>query len=139
MARFIDHVKLFVDGGSRGNPGPAAIGVLILDGDKNQLLLRAQCIGIATNNQAEYHALIWGLNLCAGHTRRRVTCYSDSELVVKQMIGHYRLKNDVLLQLFQRVKQCEGAFDEVVYTHVVRTNPYIQKVDRALNEALEGR
>ncbi len=139
MPKFIDHVKVFVDGGSRGNPGPAAIGVLILDGDKNVLCFCADCIGTATNNQAEYHALIWGLSLCAGHTRRRVTCYSDSELVVKQMIGHYRLKNKVLLGLFQKVKQCEGAFVEVVYQHVVRTNPYIRKVDRILNEALEGR
>ncbi len=139
MARFIEHVKLFIDGGCRGNPGPGAIGTLIIDGDGNQLLLEAECIGHTTNNRAEYHALIKGLNVCARYTRRRVTAYTDCELVVNHMNGNYRLKNDVLRELFHKVKQCEGVFDEVVYTHVKRTNQYIRRVDRALNEAFEGR
>ena len=139
MRRFIDHIKLFVDGGCRGNPGPGAIGTLIMDGDGNQLLLEAECIGYTTNNRAEYHALIKGLDVCARYTRRRVTVYTDCELVVKHMNGDYRLKNDALRKLFHQVKQCEQVFERVIYTHVKRTNPNIQKVDRILNEALEGR
>ncbi len=139
MAGFIDHVKLFIDGGCRGNPGPGAIGVLIVDNDGNQLRMEAECIGVTTNNRAEYRALIKGLDLCAKHTRRRVTAYSDSELVVNHMNGHWRLKDDTLRELWKKVKQCEQVFKEVVYTHVRRTNPNIKKVDRALKEALEGR
>ena len=139
MAGFIDYVKLFVDGGCRGNPGPGAIGVLIVDNDGNQLRMEAECIGVTTNNRAEYRALIKGLDLCAKHTRRRVIVYSDSELVVNHMNEQWRLKDDTLRELWKRVKQCEQVFKEVVYTHVRRTNPFIRKVDRALKEALEGR
>ena len=140
MAGFIDHVKLFIDGGCRGNPGPGAVAVLVLDASSNdELDLHAACIGTTTNNRAEYNALIKGLNICARHTRRRVTCYTDSQLVVNHMNGTWRLKNDDLRELFHKVKQCEQVFKEVIYTHVSRTNPYIRRVDRALNEAFEGR
>lgn len=118
MARFIDHVKVYIDGGCRGNPGPGAIGVLIVDDDGNQLCMEAECIGGTTNNRAEYRALIKGLDLCAKHTRKRVTVYTDSELVVNHMNGHWRLKDDTLRELWKRVKQCEQVFSEVVYTHV---------------------
>ena len=139
MARFIGHVKVYIDGGCRGNPGPGAIGVLLVDDDGNQLCMEAECIGGTTNNRAEYCALIKGLDLCAKHTRKRVTVYTDSELVVNHMNGHWRLKDDTLRELWKRVKQCEQVFSEVVYTHVKNTNPFIKKVDRALNEAFEGR
>lgn len=139
MARFIDHIKVFIDGGCRGNPGPGAIAALLLDDDGNQLRMEAECIGTTTNNRAEYRALIKGLDLSAKYTRGRVTVYSDSELVVNHMNGHWRLKDDTLRELWKRVKQCEQVFKKVVYTHVKRTNPFIKKVDRALNEALEGR
>lgn len=141
MSPFIEHLKLFTDGGCRGNPGPGAIGILILDSSNGNVELdnHAECIGLTTNNRAEYRALIKGLDLCAKHTRKRVTCYMDSEFVVKQMTGKYRLKNAQLRELFHEVKDRERIFEEVVYTHVKRTNQYIRKVDRALNGALEGR
>ena len=135
MPKFIDAVKLFTDGGCRGNPGPGAIGIIILDGDNTELHSHAECIGSTTNNRAEYHALIKGLRLCAKHTRGRVTCYLDSELVVRQMNGVYRLKNEELLGLFQKVKDLERVFSEVIYQHVNRTNQFIKKADRLLNEA----
>ena len=138
MAGFIEHVKLFTDGGCRGNPGPGAIAALVMDEQNNELGLSSGCIGNTTNNRAEYRALIAGLELCARHTRRRVTCYTDSQLVVNHMNGTWRLKNDELRKLFQKVKDCERVFDEVGYTHVSRTNSFIKKVDRALNEAFEG-
>jgi ribonuclease HI len=87
---------------------------------------------------AEYHALIKGLKLCASHTRRRVTCHSDSELLIKQMTGVYRLKNAVLLELYLKVKSLEQAFEEVVYHHLRRTNQFIRRADRLVNEALNG-
>jgi ribonuclease HI len=133
-------VKVFTDGGSRGNPGPGAIGVIIFDERDNEIEKFKECIGHTTNNRAEYHALIKGLNLAAGHTRHTVHCYLDSELVVKQMSGLWRLKKDELRALFQEVKKSEGFFTKpVTYTHVRRTNPTMRKVDRLVNEALEGR
>lgn len=136
---YIDRIKLFTDGGSRGNPGPGAIGIVIESHDNTELDRHSECIGEATNNQAEYYALIAGLNLCAKHTRRRVTCYMDSELVCRQMNGTYRLKNEELRRLFHEVKKAEAAFDEVVYTHVRRDNPSIRKADKLVNEALDGK
>lgn len=139
MPAFIDRVKLYVDGGCRGNPGPGALGIVILDENNNELSSHAECIGQTTNNRAEYKALIKGLDLCARYTRRRVTCFSDSQLVINQMTGIWRLKNEELRSLFHRVKDLERAFDAVVYQHVNRTNQYIRKCDSFLKNALEGR
>lgn len=139
MAGFLDHIKLFTDGGARGNPGPGAIGILILDDANQELGKHSECIGHTTNNRAEYRALVKGLDLCARYTRKRVTCFMDSELVVKQMNGDYRLKNDELRKLFHAVKECEQVFEKVTYQHVSRTNQFMKKVDRMLNDAQEGR
>lgn len=137
---FIETVRLFTDGGARGNPGPGAIGVLILRAEVDEELdSHAECIGHTTNNRAEYRALIKGLNLCAKHTRREVSCFLDSELVVKHLSEVYRLKDDELRELFLEVKRVEQVFRRVTYTHVPRTNPFIQRVDRLVNEALDGR
>ncbi|HJX69796.1 MAG TPA: ribonuclease HI family protein [Dehalococcoidia bacterium] len=132
-------VKVFTDGGSRGNPGPGAIGLLILDEQNNEIDNFKECIGHTTNNRAEYQALIKGLDLAARHTRDTVYCYLDSELVVKQMTGAWRLKDDELRVLYHKAKDKERPFREVVYTHVRRTNPTMRKVDRLVNEAFEGR
>lgn len=138
--KYIDRVKVFVDGGCRGNPGPGAAGAVVLSDDDTELDRDSQIVdGHTTNNRAEYRAVLLGLNLSAKHTRRRVTVYSDSELVVKQMNGAYRLKNDELRELFIEVKRVEQVFDEVVYTQVSRGNPYISKADRLVNEIFEGR
>lgn len=139
MAGFLDHIKLFTDGGARGNPGPGAIGILILDNSNQELERHSECIGHTTNNRAEYRALVKGLDMCAHHTRKRVTCFMDSELVVKQMNGDYRLKNDELRKLFHEVTKCAGVFEHVTYQHVGRKNSYMKKVDRMLNDAQEGR
>ena len=137
--QYIDRVKLFVDGGCRGNPGPGAAGALVLSDDETELGRDAKVLGHTTNNRAEYHAVLLGLDLCAKHTRRRVTVYSDSQLVVKQMNGAWRLKNDNLRELFKEVKAAEQVYDEVIYTRVSRGNPYIKKADRLVNEIFEGR
>lgn len=136
---FINELRLYTDGGCRGNPGPGAIGILILDFQNNELHSHAEVIGNCTNNRAEYTALIKGLDLCAKYTRRKVYCFLDSELVVNHMNGVYRLKDDSLRELFYNVKRSEQAFAEVIYQQVPRTNNYIRKADRLLNEAFEGR
>lgn len=139
MANYVEEVKLFSDGGCRGNPGPGAIGLLILDEANQELDKHAECIGQTTNNRAEYRALIKGLDLCAKHTRGCVYCFTDSQLIVKHMNGAYRLKNDELRSLFYEVKKREQVFQEVIYQRIERTNPYMRKVDKLLNEAFEGR
>ena len=136
---YIDSVLLFTDGGCRGNPGPGAIGILITDGHEISLKSISKCIGQTTNNRAEYEALIVGLDMCAKYTRGTVTCFSDSALLVKQMNGVWRLKNDQLRQLWHKVTNHSRVFERVIYQHVKRTNPMIVKADRLVNYALEGR
>jgi ribonuclease HI len=94
-----DEVWLYTDGAARGNPGPAAIGFLVLDSQGGRLAEHAECIGGATNNEAEYTALIAGLTACARLTKGRVRCVSDSELMVKQLTGVYRTKEPRLREL----------------------------------------
>ena len=132
-----DIIKLFTDGGSRGNPGPGAIGILILDERDTELDSFKECIGHTTNNRAEYKALIKGLDLAAKHTRDNVNCYLDSELVVKQMTGLWRLKDDELRVLYHKAKDKERSFRQVTYTHVRRTDINIMKADKLVNQALD--
>ncbi|HIE17309.1 MAG TPA: ribonuclease HI family protein [Dehalococcoidia bacterium] len=139
MNKPIEQVNLFCDGGCRGNPGPGAIGLLILDTQNQELHRHAEPIGHTTNNRAEYCALIKGLDSCAKFTRHRVVCFMDSKLIVNQMNGTWRLKNDELRSLYHKVKDRERVFKEVTYQYVQRTNPTMKKVDRLLNQAFEGR
>ena len=137
--RAFNHILLYTDGSSKGNPGPGAVGVLVCD-DGNRLLYEySECIGHCTNNVAEYRALIKGLDLVARYTRRRVTAYSDSELVVKQMNGVYRLKKDHLRNLYQEVRDRERVFDSVTYQHVLRGNQRMTEADRLNKQAFTGR
>ena len=139
MQGSMKEVRLFTDGGSRGNPGPGAIGIIVLDEGNNEIESFKTCIGHTTNNRAEYRALIKGLDIAAVHTCDTVHCYLDSELVVNQMVGSWRLKNEELRILFHEAKDKERMFKKVIYNHVRRTNPTIQKADKLLNEALDGR
>ena len=136
--KFIE-VNLYTDGGCRGNPGPGAIGIVICDAASIVLHEHAECIGYTTNNQAEYRALIKGLDLCAEYTRGRVSCYSDSQIVIKQITGAYRLKHEALRTLFDEVKRGTQRFREVVFQHVRREHHCIVQADRLLNDALDNR
>ena len=136
---FVDHVKCYTDGGCRGNPGPGAVGILICDASNNELDTYSECIGHTTNNRAEYVAVIKGLPRCAKFTRRRVTVFCDSQLVINQMNGSWRLKDETLRNLCLEIKNLERLFDAVIYTQVNRNNPFLKKADRLLNEAFEGR
>lgn len=128
---------IYTDGGSRGNPGHSAIGILILDENKKILLKYKRYIGINTNNQAEYRALIKGLELAKRFTKDDICCFLDSELVVRQLNGKYKIRNNDLLILFNELKKHESIFKKVTYVHVKRENTYIQMADAMVNEALD--
>jgi len=135
---YIGKIHLYTDGGSKGNPGAGSIGIVICT-DSNKILHEfSECIGHCTNNQAEYKALIKGLDLSAKYTRVEVVCFSDSELLVKHMNGEYRLKNDTLRELFHEVNKNAGVFKNITYQHVKRTHQKIQRADKLLNYAHNG-
>ncbi len=143
MVEFINQSKIstlnvYTDGGSRGNPGPSAIGIVFFDENKNKVAEYNECIGECTNNQAEYRALIKALELSTAYCRKTVNCFLDSELVVRQLNGRYRIKKEELRALFYILKDREHAFEKVVYNHTKRENQFIQRADKLVNDALDG-
>lgn len=133
------HAQLTVysDGGARGTPGPAAIAFLIIDDNGQILKTRSHCLGERTNNQAEYEALIAALETAVALGAEEVTCYLDSELVVKHLTGEYKVKNPALLKLWSRVRELKQCFKQIRFVNVPRTNRYIQEADRLVNQALD--
>ncbi len=125
----VNRIQLYTDGGSHSNPGAGAIGIGICNQNNEILHKFSDCIGHCTNNQAEYQALIKGLDLCAKHTRGEVVSFSDSELLVKQMNGVYRIKNDILWNIFHEVNKNCTVFSRVTFQHVTRDNQRIQLAD----------
>lgn len=125
------------DGGSRGNPGLAAIGVIIRK-DNEILSAYSEKIGDATNNVAEYKALIKAMELASTHTKDEITCVLDSELVVKQLLGEYRVKDYKLRPLFLRVQKLQENFDKVKYVHARREDRFQKVVDRLLNDEMDS-
>jgi ribonuclease HI len=134
-----DEVWLFTDGAARGNPGPAAAGFRIISRERRVLAEDAAAFGIATNNQAEYQALILGLQACREFTSGRVRVGSDSELVVNQMRGLSRVKDQHLRAMQQKAALSATYFSEVLYRHFPRTHPDITRVDRLLNDLLDAK
>jgi ribonuclease HI len=135
----MEELYLHSDGGSRGNPGNAGIGIVISKTDGSVLYEYKSYIGRTTNNQAEYTALTKALELARGYGTKRVICFLDSELVVKQLNGEYRVRNRKLIPLFQRVRAMEKSFETVKYRHVRREDEKIQIADRLVNEAIDGK
>ncbi len=129
-------VKLFTDGGARGNPGPAAYGFVLEAEDGTVLAARGEAIGIATNNVAEYSALIAGLERAVELALTDVEVVSDSELMVKQMRGEYKVKNEALRELSLRASRLAGSVGNVRYTAVRREHNEL--ADRLVNEALDA-
>ena len=109
---------LHTDGGARGNPGPAGIGVVLKVGAKEHLFKKY--IGEATNNQAEYQALLLGLEKAKEEGVTEVECYLDSELVVKQLKRQYRVKDKDLAVLFVKIWNLMSGFKKVSFHHVMR-------------------
>ena len=128
--------KLFTDGGSRGNPGPAAYGFVLEAEDGTVLDARGEAIGIATNNVAEYSALIAGLERARLLAVTEVEVVSDSELLVKQMRGEYKVKNAALRELSLDAARLAREIGKVTYTAVRREHNEL--ADRLVNEALDA-
>ena len=128
--------KLFTDGGARGNPGPAAYGYVLETDDGTVLAARGEKIGVATNNVAEYRALIAGLAKAVELAVPEVEVVSDSELLVKQMTGVYRVKNEALRELSLEAAQLARRIGRVTYTAVRREHNEL--ADRLVNEALDS-
>lgn len=125
------------DGGARGNPGPGAIGVIIRK-DGEILTKYSASIGkLVTNNVAEYEALIKAMELASNYTKDKVTCILDSELIVKQLLGKYRVKNQKLLELFLKVQKLQENFKKIKYLHTSRWDKFQQIADELLNEELD--
>ena len=127
---------IFADGASRGNPGPAAIGVTIKDERGRHITSISQCIGRATNNQAEYRAIIAALEEAIRLGAKQVDIKMDSELVVKQINGEYRVKKATLKPLYQQVKQLLGLLEGFTITHIPRRQNI--EADKLANKALNG-
>jgi ribonuclease HI len=128
--------KLFTDGGARGNPGPAAYGYVIENEDGDVLAAHGEAIGRATNNVAEYSGLVAGLEKAAELGVRDVEVVSDSELLVKQMRGEYRVKNEALKELWEQAGDLERRFARVRYTAVKREHNEL--ADQLVNKALDA-
>ena len=126
------------DGGARGNPGPGAIGIIIRK--EGQILMKySGYLGTqVTNNTAEYEALIKALEL-AIKFGKEVTFILDSELVVKQLLGEYKVKHPNLIRLFQRTEILHDKFDKVRYLHSSRWDKFQQLADEMVNEELNKR
>jgi len=128
--------KLSTDGGARGNPGPAAYGYVLETADGTILDSRGQKIGHATNNVAEYRALIAGLEAALSHGVTQLDVVCDSELLVKQMRGEYKVKNAALKTLSTRAAALARGLDSVSYIAVRREHNEL--ADRLVNEALDS-
>ena len=124
----------YIDGGARGNPGPAGYGVHIELPDGSIEELHAP-LGIATNNVAEYNGLLAALRYAQQHGHRAVRIKSDSELLVKQMRGEYKVKNAGLLPLFQQARLLAEGLERIVYEHVRREHN--KDADRLANLAMD--
>ncbi len=125
-----------VDGGARGNPGPAAIGVVVHGPGGEVLEERSERIGHATNNVAEYRALLRGIELAAAHGAGELELIGDSELIVRQIEGRYKVKDATMKELHAEAKRALGSFERWSIRHVRREEN--ADADRLVNQALDA-
>ena len=126
------------DGGARGNPGPGAVAALVRK-DGEILTKSSKFIGeTVTNNAAEYEGLIHALELALRVTQDEITCCLDSELVVKQLLGKYKVRNPSILILFLKVQKLQDKFKSIKYKHVSREDNFQKIVDEMLNDELDN-
>ncbi|MCL2359005.1 MAG: reverse transcriptase-like protein [Nitrososphaerota archaeon] len=133
----MSQLVLYSDGGARGNPGPAAAAYLALNEAGVTVKTDARSLGVSTNNQAEYAALLMALQFAAEYGAAEVVCYLDSELVVKQLNGVYTVRNSELQRLWRQVQQRRDVFKKISFQHVRRSNPCIVKADALVNKVLD--
>ena len=127
----------YADGGSRGNPGRAACGVLVTDADGAELLRRAKTLGKATNNVAEYEGVLYALDLCRELGASDVLLRLDSELVVRQLEGRYKVKDARLAKLHARAREAASVFEHFHVEYIPRAENAI--ADQLANAALDGK
>ena len=135
----IDTIEVQCDGGARGNPGPAAIGAVVLDVTVDPPVLLAsvsECIGIATNNVAEYRACIEGLRAALEFDPRHVRVRADSELMIRQLEGRYKVKSPHLKPLYEEARALLAEFPEVDLAHIRREKNV--DADALVNAALDA-
>ena len=130
-------VIVYTDGASRGNPGPASIGVYVTAADSTPLVEYGECLGQQTNNFAEYTAVLRALMMAAKEGVKKITIRSDSELMVKQMKGIYKVKSPVIKPLHAEAISLSKKFAAVQFEHVRRE--FNIEADRIANEALDAR
>ena len=128
-------LRLYTDGAARGNPGPAGLGVVIEDDQGMRLRGVCRYLGRATNNQAEYQAVIEGLQAVVPWTPDRLELFLDSQLVVEQLAGRYRVKNPDLKPLHRRARELIDGFPELVISHVERSKN--RGADALANRAID--
>jgi probable phosphoglycerate mutase len=129
-------ITAYIDGGSRGNPGPAGFGVRVEDQDGTVVERFSRSIGTATNNVAEYQGLIAALEWASARGYRQIRIRSDSELLVRQMRGEYRVKNPGLQPLHQQARRLVAQIGRVTFEHVRRE--LNADADRLANEAMDA-
>ena len=129
-------IKVFTDGASRGNPGPASIGIVYYNEEDQRVADHKEKLGDQTNNYAEYMAVIRALEHCCGAQVSSVDFYCDSQLLVKQMLGEYKVKAPQIKELFLKAKELAREIDSVGFHHVRRE--FNKEADALANEALDG-
>lgn len=134
-AMLLEEAKLYTDGGSRGNPGESACAYIICDLDEAVVEKGGFYLGIATNNQAEYYGLQKGLERARELGINKITLFSDSQLVVNQMNGFYKVKNQELAPINQEVMSIAGSFEKITFVHVPRE--LNKEADREVNRILD--
>lgn len=127
---------LYTDGGARGNPGPAASAAYLFGSEMEVIDSQGEYIGETTNNQAEYHGLLIGLELALRHNVTQLECRLDSELVVKQINGQYKVKDEKIKLVFSKVKKLLESFSDVTFRHVPRSENKL--ADALVNEVLDN-
>ncbi|MEE9559010.1 MAG: ribonuclease HI family protein [Candidatus Brocadiales bacterium] len=133
--RVSGHIQLYTDGASRGNPGKSGIGVVVLDGEKNVLAEVSEYIGDATNNVAEYKALIRGVEKALEFSPSRVDVFADSELVVRQLNGQYKVRAPSILPLYNEARKLLGMLPESKVQYVPREQNSL--ADALANRAID--
>lgn len=129
-----DEIKIYTDGGSRGNPGPSASGVVITTSDDEVIEAFGRYIGITTNNQAEAQALKFALEEAAKYQPKRIECYMDSMLVCMQVQGKWKIKNTELMPVYEDIKKLAQGY-EITYEHVYRR--FNKLADEQVNIAID--
>jgi ribonuclease HI len=129
------NIKIYADGGSRGNPGPSASGYVLLTEDDQLIKANGVYLGVTTNNQAEYKSIKFALQDALALGAKTVDVYMDSLLVVNQINGKFKIKNEALYPIFRDIKELVTQFDKVTFTHVLRA--YNKLADEQVNICLD--